>query len=184
MKKTFPAAVACGVLACLVAQPSLASCPNIPASCDYLAVGWQGTCFHLPNVCKPCGPKHCPDLPGSFRDMPQQINTPCLDKIIKAGRIDGCSVPEKIDPMYRHVFKAACDEHDVCYHSDTAKAHCDNDFRDNMLYICDHYYKGAANAFQEKACEDAALIFYGAVSIGGQNGYDKDQKWKKEHCSE
>lgn len=173
-----------GTLACAICFSAsylwAASCPNVPATCDYGAIGWQGTCLHLP-VCKTCGPKHCPDLPGSFKDLPYQINTPCLDKIV-ANRVDGCSIPKDVDPMFGKVFKAACDEHDICYHTDTAKSHCDNDLRNNILYTCDNYYNGIANEPQKSACKTAASLFYLGVVAGGQSGYDKDQEWKSNNC--
>lgn len=167
---------------CFSAPSLWASCPNVPAVCDYGAIGWQGTCLHFPKVCKDCGPKHCPDLPASYTDLPDQINSSCLEKIISSGRVDGCSIPKEVDPMFGKVFKAACDEHDICYHTDTAKSHCDNDLRNNIVYTCDQYYKGIANEGQKKACETAASLFYLGVVTGGQGGYDKDQDWKNKNC--
>jgi hypothetical protein len=178
MKKLFLGLAVLLFAICLFSQHSLADCPNVPAPCDYGAIGWRGTCWNFPDICKNCGHKYCPDLPDSYKDMPQHVNSSCLKKIL-SGRVDGCSVPKEINPMYRHVFKAACDEHDICYHTDTSKSHCDNDFRNNMLYICDHYYKGITNVAQEKACEAAAALFYSGVVVGGQSGYDGDQDWKK-----
>ena len=170
---------------CFASQASWADCPNAPISCGYGAIGWQGTCWHGIGGCQTCGPKHCPSLITSYKKLHHQINTPCISKMFKSKRIDGCSTPAGVNILYSEVFKAACNEHDICYHTNVSKTTCDNYFHSNMNQICDSYYTGFLNRAQEAACKAAADAFFMAVNVGkfAQDGWNSDQGWKKKNCS-
>jgi hypothetical protein len=188
---------------CIASQNSWSlSCPSKPASCNYDAKGRQDykvkehkhhKRVSLPggghkNVttpstfsCDKTGSNHCPSLIKKFKNLHHQVTTSCLSKIVSK-RVDGCSVPKGVKTMYKEVFKAACNEHDICYHSDASKSTCDADLYGNMNQICDSYYTGLPNRVQEEKCKAASEVFYEAVKKGGQGGFNGDQAWKNKWC--
>ncbi len=94
---------------------------------------------------------------------------------------DGCSadVHDPASEHYKKVFRPACDNHDVCYSTPTArKGRCDADFSDEMHDICDD-----EPFYRQIDCRSAAVAWYGAVALGGQKAYENGQKWALDHCS-
>lgn len=182
---------------CLYSGMANADCSDSEGlQCPTGNVGWQGKCnkpdypLHPVN-CEPCGPKHCP--PSSHKHVEKQVNPMCLEKILKSGRVDGCSVPSLPGiEQYKHVFKASCDEHDICYHDkDTKKEECDKDFHLNMLHTCEGFLTGKTTAFTDAgialtACRRMADAWYKGVAMSGATpwgkGFKADRDWAKEHC--
>jgi len=96
----------------------------------------------------------------------------CSADYLLQQRADGCSGGEDFD---RRRFRAACNEHDKCYASTgVTKKTCDNNFRGNMYFICDHHYFGS--------CKINADAFYSAVVAFGGDSYDNGQQWGRDHC--
>ncbi len=163
-----------------------ADCPDVPISCDYGAVGWQGQCYSFP-VCQDCGPAQCPHVLPDYRFLPFLIDeSKCPEAKTRAS--DGCSNPSS-DPasaVYNDVFKIACDAHDVCYSSKgVPKVLCDINFYQNMSFICRDFYKGVVNTAQRFSCLAAAGIYADAVSLTpqGAQAYSDDQDWANKCCA-
>ena len=96
----------------------------------------------------------------------------CTPDSILQQRADGCSGGCDDD---RRRFRAACNEHDKCYATPgVSKETCDNNFRGNMYYICDHHYFGS--------CKINADAFYSAVAVFGGPSYNNGQEWGRNHC--
>lgn len=77
-------------------------------------------------------------------------------------RFNGCSAPNN---AFNSIFFKACIVHDLCYHSEPgysgkSKAHCDQEFKNNMTAIC------AANNY-DIMCDLAANTYYKSVVVGG-----------------
>ena len=171
---------------CFASQASWAGifeCPDSPIACNYAAIGYQNNCWtNLKNGCQPCYNRRCPKLITSYKKLHHQANSSCLSKIIKSGRVDGCSLPKDINVMYNNIFKAACDEHDICYHTDDGKIICDINFHSNMYQICESYYTGLLNRIQKEVCKRVADTFYMGVHLTKDS--DKaDQNWKNKNCT-
>lgn len=124
----------------------------------------------------------------------RQYDPACKPSI--AGRADGCSIPEKVDIGFGKLFNLACNEHDICYSDlDQEKKACDREFLHNMTVICWGIPGAKASVIQlllgffpipptMEVCEDAAIVFYMAVAVSkqGEQSYENDQTWGKEHC--
>ena len=91
---------------------------------------WTGRCYEGPiKGCEPCGPEHTLTIPERTTGWGT-----CSRTFIASYRADGCSVPFG---RYKERFKAACDEHDVCYATPGKdKPFCDDAFERNMLSMC------------------------------------------------
>jgi hypothetical protein len=167
--------------------------PPKTVDCGYKAVGSQGYKLVTPNAkfgetpkrpyCKKHGGNGCGNRLSSYHDQRYVDHgwASCISKVVDTGRVDGCSVPKKVDNMYGHLFNGACEEHDINYHVSSKKT-ADNNFLGNMKQICEHFYLGSQNSAQKHACYSAAATFYVAVHEKGQEGYDSDHAWRKKHC--
>ena len=174
----------------LIAMPVYADCPNKPITCEYGAIGYQGTCWHASKVrCESCGPQHCPQSPAtSYTQMPHRTQFACVAKIVETKQPDGCS-NSLYDPLtkeYKKLFKPACDQHDICYRNNigASKGHCDNEFKANMDHMCSRLYPGVANVAQLGSCKAGSLTWYKFLQIAPQarQAFDDDQKWTRANC--
>ncbi|OUM57822.1 hypothetical protein PIROE2DRAFT_17080 [Piromyces sp. E2] len=91
-------------------------------------------------------------------------------------RVDGCS--SKVLNELADYFEPACNGHDACYHC-LDKSKCDDDFYDNMQYICEKYFPGFSNLIDYAQCKLYKNAAYQVVKVSGdvQWGYDQDHKW-------
>jgi hypothetical protein len=139
---------------------------------------WQGQCFRgVLKGCKPCGPVHKKKVPYLTKG-----GGSCTRKMIANHRADGCSAPSgevkdvKLATPYKWKFKAACDEHDVCYATPgTEKEWCDRAFYQNMMATCKHAPEG---------CGSMAYVFFQAVykTPMGLSSYHGGQRFARENC--
>lgn len=178
------------LLAALLVQlaiPAWASCPDQPISCDLGAAGWQGTCWSARKLsCAPCGPRHCPTLPT---EVPKRYRYPCVE-VVQADKaqVDGCSNPltDPLSNLYKRVFRAACVQHDTCYHNtiNIPKPTCDRDFKGNMQWLCNAFYTGTANQAQRASCLSAAEVWFTTVSTVplAEQLWRSDHAWTSAHC--
>ncbi len=97
-----------------------------------------------------------------------------------AKRIDGCSAPDEAG--YNETFRAACNEHDVCYGTPgRTKGDCDSDFLKNMSTVCNNRVGGSL-----QGCIKAASAYAAAVGNRheAQDGYKWGQEWAvNNHCN-
>lgn len=195
MKRTITAAI---FLAFAWQGTALADCPDKEGlKCPTGDVGWVGQCASVSikgMSCDPCGghSTHCP--PASANDVWKKANSKCRQKIIKSGRVDGCSAPDLPHfKYYKNVFKASCDEHDICYHTTkVSKKDCDGAFLENMKKTCDTFLDGKTTAFTAAGiaradCIRVATEWAAAVSVSGPStpwgkGYTSDREWAANEC--
>jgi len=62
-------------------------------------------------------------------------------------------------------FEGACNNHDACYTSSSAKSSCDDGFKQELTFIC------AGNS----SCSSFRNQYYWAVTEAGQSSYDSNQ---------
>jgi len=170
---------------------AFADCPDKPVTCDFGAIGTQGTCWKASKLtCNDCGPKRCPGAPPtSYSQMPHKTDFACVVKIVLAKQPDGCSNPAK-DPaslMYKQFFKPACDEHDICYRNNigVTKGSCDAQFKRNMDAMCIGYYHGVMNDAQKASCISASITYHSTLALAPQakEAFTQDQNWTKANCA-
>ncbi|OUM70584.1 hypothetical protein PIROE2DRAFT_1102 [Piromyces sp. E2] len=79
-------------------------------------------------------------------------------------RVDGCSSKVLCDELADY-FTLACNRHDTCYHC-ILKTQCDNDFYDNIQYVCEKYFPSLP------------LLKFLSPDAAGHTG---DYKWKSDY---
>ena len=169
------------------AAAARASCPDRTISCDYGAVGTQGTCWETKRLsCRDCGPRHCPTVPTS---VPVNYSYPCAAvALADKKQVDGCSNPltDPLSHLYKGLFRPACVQHDLCYHNTVGikKESCDQDFKRNMTTLCRGYYTGTLNVTQLGTCLSAVETWYTAVSTAplARTLWDSDHAWINQRC--
>ncbi|OUM56621.1 hypothetical protein PIROE2DRAFT_18676 [Piromyces sp. E2] len=94
-------------------------------------------------------------------------------------RIDGCS--SKVLNDLASYFTPACNGHDACYHC-LSKTQCDNDFYDNMQYICEKLFPGFWNVIDYAQCKIYKNTAYGTVKVLSPKaaGHAGDREWKND----
>jgi hypothetical protein len=95
----------------------------------------------------------------------------CTRMKIFVDRADGCSGGVSSD---KRRFRAACNEHDVCYATPgkTQKG-CDEDFLANMRYMCE---------FEQGGCRGAAFFIRGFVAFATKS-YNNGQDYVARKCA-
>ncbi len=166
------------------------------ADCSHRLIGaknrdgkyqWQGRCFKLTKGCQPCGKIHT----RKIKYMTKRHGS-CSRRTIASERADGCSAPStrfffkqpglptnprkliQLKTPYKYKFKAACDEHDVCYSSlGRNKRVCDRSFYNNMIDMCKRSGKG---------CKSMAWVYFRFVSALGNSSYLDGQNYANKKC--
>lgn len=158
------------------AEVARADCPDklIGANDRSGKYQWQGQCLKITG-CRPCGPVHTRNIKYKTKGYGK-----CSRNKIASKRADGCSAPSGkykklyLSTPYKKKFKAACDEHDVCYATyGKKKRDCDKAFDRNMADMCKRAGKG---------CKPMAYAFFNAVFLAGLPSYRNGQKYANENC--
>jgi len=74
------------------------------------------------------------------------------------GRIDGCSAQYKILDDFMYYFTPACNGHDACYHCNGDKTQCDDQFKNNMINLCEKNHSIISRPKSLFSCKSVAYV--------------------------